>query len=527
MVNTDDALSESPAPSASNKPPASANSARPAHKIDSHDLAVAIRNSLKLGGSLLITWSVALIVKLQIPAHLGPIRQGHYAFAESFATMFFSAIGLGVDRYIIKEVPVRPTHASDFVGGIFALQAVLSLLLFAAMAVTLWITGRSQEIQLTVAVFGATQFLMCINQNLATILQATANVGRLAVANIAAKVVWGAGLLLGLHFNVPLFALALPMLGAEALRACFLVPAARISADLRYRILTRETWAVIVASLPFFISAIAGGLSSNLAMSALEFIRRDEREVGWYAASQNLGSLAMLMYPVVSWVVMPMLSRANARSSGEMMLLLRRTIEALLVIIAPATTLISSGSDIFIKFAFGPKYAPATTGLSILSLVFLMYYVSIVLAAGLVILGRSWSVTIICSVAIVIMGASMLIFVPLGRYLFGEGGECAGAAMAVIANEAFVVVAMLTRFTEIPFDRRNVTVLIRCTAISAFVLMANHLLLRLGVVRLAIDMGLYAALALMLGVIRPSDVRRVIGVLRARRAETRSESARA
>jgi O-antigen/teichoic acid export membrane protein len=515
MAHIDDALSEAPAPSTRSEPPA--------HKIDAHDLAVALRNALKLGGSLLITYSVALIVKLQMPALLGPIRQGHYSFAESFATMFFSAIGLGIDRYIMKEVPVRPAHASDFMGGVFALQSVLSLLLLAAMSITLWVTGRSQEIQLTAAVFGATQFLMCINQNLATILQATTNVGRLAIANVAAKIVWGAGVLVGLHFHVPLFALALPMLAAEVLRSLFLVPAARISADLRYRILTRKTWAAIVSSLPFFISAIAGGLSSNLAMSALGFIRHDEREVGWYAASQNLGSLAMVMYPVVSWVVMPMLSRAHARSSGEMMMLVRRTIEALIIIIAPATTLISAGSDIFISFAFGPKYAPATTGLSILSLVFLLYYVSIVLASGLVMLGRSWSVTVICSVAIVIMGASMLVFVPLGRKMFGVGGECAGAAMAVIANEIFVVIAMLTRFTELPFDRRNVTVLIRCVAICAVVLVTNHFLLRLGVVRLAIDMGLYAVLAVALGVLRTSDVRRVLDVLRARRAESHNQ----
>jgi O-antigen/teichoic acid export membrane protein len=220
-----------------------------------------------------------------------------------------------------------------------------------------------------------------------------------------------------------------------------------------------------------------------------------------------------------------MLSRANARSSGQMMFLLRRTIEALLVVIAPATTLISAGSDIFIRFAFGPKYAPATTGLSILSLVFLLYYVSIVLAAGLVILGRSWSVTIICGIAIVIMGASMLVFVPLGRKMFGVGGECAGAAMAVIANEIFMVVAMLSRFPEIPFDRRNVSVLIRCSAISAVVLVANHFLLRLGVVRLAIDLGLYVVLAVVLGVLRAADVRRVIDVLRARRAEARESTA--
>src|SRR5579859_953065 len=108
MVQTDDALPDPAAPA----DPAP-TSERPGHKIDTHEIAVAIRNGLKLGGALLITWTVALIVKLQIPRHLGPIGQAHFAFSESFAITFFTAIGLGVDRYIIKEIPVRPDHASD------------------------------------------------------------------------------------------------------------------------------------------------------------------------------------------------------------------------------------------------------------------------------------------------------------------------------------------------------------------------------------------------------------------------------
>jgi O-antigen/teichoic acid export membrane protein len=512
MVPSDDALPDSP-PSAKSEPRG--------HKIDAHEVAVAIRNSLKIGASLLITNSVGLIVKFQIPAHLGPIRQGHFAFAESFATMFFAAIGLGVDRYIIKEVPVRPQHASDFVGGTFALQGALSFVLFGAMATTLWATHRSVEIQYAVLVFGATQFLMCINQTLATILQAASQVGRLAVANVVAKFVWGAGLLIGLHYNVPLFALALPMLACELLRTAFLVPAATISAKLRYHIHARETWAVLVASLPFFISAIAAGFGGNVAMTALEYTSKDEREIGWFSACQNLGALVMVLFPIVSWIVMPMLSRARARSYDEMMSILRRSIEALVIIVLPGTVLISAGADVFIHLAYRKEFAPAATGLSILSVVYLMFYVSIVLSNGLVIMGKSWSVTLISLSTIALMAVFTLVFVPIGRALFGVGGECAGAAMAVIANEVFMVVAMLSRYREMPFDRRSVGVVLKSAAISAFVLVVNHFVLRLGAARLVLELALYLGLAFAFGVVRLADMKRVLSLVRARRAESR------
>jgi O-antigen/teichoic acid export membrane protein len=487
-------------------------------KIHAGEIALAVRNGLKLGASLVLTWSVALIVKLQIPAHLGPILQGHLAFAENFAGMFFTMIALGIDTYIVKEVAVRPNHASDFVGGVFALRSVMSVVIFAAMATTLWLTGRSADVQLAVFVFGLTQIFTFTNNTLATVLQATTHVGRLAVANVVAKVIWGAGLLLALHYDAPIWVVAAPMLASEAVRTLFLVPAASVSAKLRYRIDLKALRAVLVASLPFYVAFVAASFGSPLAMSTLEFIRRDEREVGWFAAAQNIGSLAMLLHPLLAWVVMPMLSRTRARSEDEMMALLRRIIEGLLIVVAPVTTLIAAGSDIFIRTAFGQRYLPATAGLSILSLVFLMFYLSIIMSNALVITGKSWSVTIISSSAVFLMPLFMLTFVPLGRWLFGTGGECAGAAMSIVGNEVFIVAAMLSRFPVSPFDRRNLMVLCKGLIVSTTVLLTNHWMQRLGPVRLLVDVGLYACLALLIGLVRINDLRRAIRALRASRA---------
>src|ERR1700690_3107834 len=95
-----------------------------------------------------------MIVKLQVPAHLGPVRLGHFGFAESFAALFFTCIGLGIDTYLLKEVSVRLDHASDVVGGAFALRALMSAAILVAMSATLWITRRPVETLLTAAVFG-------------------------------------------------------------------------------------------------------------------------------------------------------------------------------------------------------------------------------------------------------------------------------------------------------------------------------------------------------------------------------------
>jgi O-antigen/teichoic acid export membrane protein len=486
-------------------------------KMQSREIAIAVRNGLKLGASLVLTWAVALIVKLQIPAHLGPVLQGRFAFADSFANMFFTVITLGVDTYIVKEVSVRPEHASDFLGGIFALRGLMSVVLFGIMAVTLRLTGHTGEIQAAVFVFGLMQLVTYMNWTYGTILQASTHVGRLAVANVLAKVAWGVGLLVALHYGAPLYVLALSMLASELIRTVFLAPAVSLQARVRYRVDIQAVRAVLLACLPFYVGYMAASFGTPLAMSTLEFIRKDEREVGWFAAAQNIASLAMLLHPLLVWVVMPMLSRVQARSEQEMLALLRKIIEALLIVVVPAATIIIAGADLLLHVAFGDRYAPAMSGLCILSLVFVMYYLSIILCNALVISGKSWSVTMVSSTAVLLMPLFMLVFVPIGRRLVGTGGECAGAGMAIVANEALVVVMLLTRFPASPFNPRNVGVLLKSATVATIVLLTNHWLLHLGFARLAIDVALYACLALVSGLVRVADVRRAIIALRASR----------
>ena len=487
--------------------------------VRARETAVALRNGIKMGLSLVVTWSVALIVKLQLPARLGPVRQGHFGFAESFAAMFFATLSLGVDTYIMKEVAVRPKHASDVVGGVFALRTLMSLVLFVVMAVVLWATGRSGDILLTALVFGLINLLTAINGTLGIVLNTTARVGHAAASNIAAKILWGAGILVGLHYNAPLPVLALPGLAGEMLRVAVMVPANRREADLQYRIDVAAVRGALIESVPFFVNSLALGVLGSLGMSVLEFVRVDDREVGWFAAAQNVAYLCTLLTPLMGWVIMPLLSRAYARSEEEGMAVFRRSVEGLIVTIVPITVLMSAGSDVLIHLAFGDKYAPARTALSILSLVFVMTYLDTMLAMVLIIRRQGWSVTIISIGAVFVTAILMFVLVPLGRHVIGEGGECAGAAASVIGSEACVLVAMISRFDVFPLDARNIRVIAKSVALGLFILAVDRQLRALGAARLAVDGALYVVLAFAIRVVRVEDIGQLVRLLRGRRAE--------
>jgi O-antigen/teichoic acid export membrane protein len=467
-------------------------------------VAVAFRNVLKLGASLVATWTLALAIKFQIPRQIGPERFGALNFADNFAGAFFIVLDLGVDVYIMREVSVRPKHASDFFGGILALRLALSALLFIAMATALELTHRSAEIHGAVVVFGLTQLVANMNNTLTSLLHASSRVGRLALANVFTKVVWAAGILLALHHEASLLVLAVPLLVAELCRTALLVPIVRRTLDLAFCVDVRAVKAVIVQSLPVFANSAALNLRGRITVTVLEFTS-DPRELGWFSAVQNLSSLAMLLSPLVYWVLMPLMSRANARSEDEVFAILRRAIEGLMVTAVPVTLLLGLGADLWIRLAFKEAFEPATLSMRILSAVFVLTYLAMMLAITLMVVNRSWSVTIISTMSAALTPLLVFLLVPLGRRWLGTGGQAAGAAAATIVAEACVVVMCFRTVGARAVDRRCLVVVGKTLAAAVTVMVLDHLQQGIGHVRLVTDVVAYVVIALALGAVRLGD----------------------
>src|SRR5919202_549062 len=187
------------------------------------DLHVALWNALKLGASLIGTWTVALAIRFALPRQLGPELYGVYNFAEAFAASFFVLTTLGVETYVQKEIPLRREHASDFVGGILALRLVLGAALVAAIALILHLDGRAPDIRRIVYLFAAGQVFFVANATLSALLHANGTVDGLAIVNVLSKLLWGGGMVAAIALRSGLTALAAAFMVAEALKTCVLV----------------------------------------------------------------------------------------------------------------------------------------------------------------------------------------------------------------------------------------------------------------------------------------------------------------
>ena len=475
---------------------------------------VAFFNALKLAASLSLTWSVALIVTFKLPRYLGPLKYGYYSFAESFAATLFVFIGLGVDTYVQREVPVRPKHASDFFLGFTLARLVLSLPLFLAGALILH--AKPAEVQAAAFLFGVVQIFTTMNETFAKMLQASTNVGGLAVSNVVAKILWGGGAFLLVTLEVPLAYLVLPMLAAEALKACFLYAAARRAIGLELKLDLGVTRAVIRESFPFFASAIAVTLGQKLDVTMLEFINPGE-EVGYYGSARQIATLSAFLAPIVSGVLIPMMRRAHERNEEDFYAILRRCLEGVVVVAVPVTLLFALGADYFIALALRKDFAPGASSMQYLAPTFVLSYGNVLLWVALMILKRSWTISIVSIGGLVALPILILAFVPLTRGL-GPGGAGMGAALAVSVRELGVLLIFLYYLGRKATDRRSIASIAATLAIAAAVFAMHRFLLGSAhpLVLLAIDGVVFLVLGLVARVYRVGEMLSVLKLIKNR-----------
>ncbi len=487
-------------------------------EIARRDAVIALRSALSLGASLLCTWSLALLVRVILPRWLGPETFGAFTFADGFTATFFIVLGLGVETYIQKEIPVRPAHASDFFGGVIVLRVVMAVLLLGCMMLALTAMHRSALVHGLVLVFGAGQFLLAINTSLGSLLQASRAVGGLALVNVFAKVIWGAGVLLALFLGLGLAALAGAFVLGELLRLVVLLPLAKKHVGLKLRVDLGAVRRLVVASLPYYLTLIACTVYARVDVTMLSLLSTD-CEIGWYGAASNFAALALLASPLVGWVLMPMMARAAARSPEDLYRLLRRAIEAALLIALPLSLLTGLGADVWVRVVFGKAYGPAVLTLHVLAPVFLFTYVAMLAATSLVLLGQAWRVATLSMLGLVINPALDLLLVRWSSRAFGPGGAGAGAAVALFATEAFVATAMVATVGRSAFDRRSTRAIGVAVAAAFAVVALDRLLAPLGAARLLVDLCAWFALAVAFGAIRPSSLPTILRAFRSIRSE--------
>ena len=484
------------------------------------DVGLSIRNALKLGMGLLGSWAVALVIRLSLPRFLGISAFGELQFADAFTTTVFVVISLGVETYARREIASRREHASDFVGGTLAIGLLIGAVAMAIALLSLDAAGKSSKVLELVLILGIAQMLTNVNALFAALLHAVGKVDGLSYLNVGSKLLWGAGIAFALSNGYGVHGVAAAMLFSEVCRNLGLVTLARRNVGLLFKFDLPATWKVIIVSFPFYVGGVAQILYAKIDVSIMSFLTSD-REVGWYGAASTLAGISLLLSPLISWVLLPLSTRAASRSEDELMMVAKRAMELILVMAFPVSLFLGVGAEFLITGAFGAEFAPAEHSLRILAPTFILTYAAIVTATLLVRMGRGWAVTWTSVAGMCLAPALNLFLVPRCFERFGAGGAGIGAAISLTLTELFTTGVMTYLLGMHAFDRRSMVALLKTLVCGVIVIAADQAMRigGLGAVRLLVDAALYLTLVTVSGALDIRGGRDLIKTALASRAK--------
>ena len=465
------------------------------------DVAMSMRNAVKLGASLLGTWAVALGVRIYLPRHLGPAEFGTFQFADGFTTAVYIIGSLGLETYIGKEVTTRIDHASDFFGGTLALRLLLSALVTIVAVYGLRAGGKTDVVIQLVLLMAAAQVLFNINAAHAALLQAAGTVDGLSILNIGSKLFWAVSIGVAFGMGGGVRSVATAMLISEFLRTIGLVILSRRLVNLRFRWDRQATMAVVIASAPYYIASLAQTVYARIDVSVLSFMTTDA-EVGWYGSATNIAGMSLLLAPLIGWVLLPLTSRAAARSKDELAVVSRRAMELILTIAFPISLALFLGADLIVPTVFGEAYRPAIASLRILAPLFVFTYAAMVGGTMLVRIGRGWALTWISVGGMIATPLLNVWLIPIFSLRFGPGGAGIAASTALMVSEVFTTLIMTFLLGGMAFDARSLTVVAKTLAVCLVVGLLDWFLRPMGWSRLAIDASVYIFLVLAVGAVK-------------------------
>ncbi|HYV47831.1 MAG TPA: polysaccharide biosynthesis C-terminal domain-containing protein [Myxococcaceae bacterium] len=433
-----------------------------------HDAKIAVRNAIQLGLSLVATYGLGMVVKLIfLPRMLGPMVMGIFNPANAAANTTFLLTTFGMEPYAQKEVSVRIEHANDFVAGVMIIRSVMFFVLSALMTLVLTYNGQSMTYRLTALGMGGMWALYQQNSAFGGLLTAGREVRGLARINVTNKVVWGVAVVAAVLLGGGVVGVAMAFFFAEALKAVLIYREVFRRLPIKLKVNWPGTFGALKSAIPFMLNSLSL-IYSKLDQNMMSWWHMSAPELGWYGTAVDISSFTLALTPLLGGAILPLFSRAAARSREELNAVGARTMSTILTFALAVGFAMSLASELVVRLTAGTGYLPAVPALMILCANFTCTYVAVVSSYFMWASGRPWTMTGISAFGLLINPIFNLIFIrPLAARGDGWGGT--GAAIATVSTELFIIGILLFFVGRSVFDRKVLSMLARTALVMALV----------------------------------------------------------
>ena len=427
------------------------------------------KNTAALFAAQFVVAILSLALSIFIARSLGDVIFGKYSFALAFTAIFAVFSDLGYNTLLIREVARDKSQASKYLNNVLCMRALLSLLIFAFIVITINVMGYPADTKNIVYLFGiytlVTSFAAVFKVTFRAFEKMEYEAGITIFVNII-RVSLG---LLVLFLGYGLIELALVFLFSSVFDVLFsLLICERRFVKPKIE-LDFEFWKQsIKIAMPLSAMTIFVLIYVRIDTVMLSIMKGDA-VVGWYTAAYGL---VLALKPFAQWfrqALLPLTSNYYITSKSSLKLAYEKSSKYLLIVGLPMAVGITLLADRFILLFYGQAFENSIIALQILAWDIFLVYTYGPLGTTLVAIDKQNQLAVATGLSALINVILNLILIPPFSYV--------GAAVATIITET-VLFGMYFYFVSkylyrLPLHKMIISPLIACVAMAIFIHFCN------------------------------------------------------
>jgi O-antigen/teichoic acid export membrane protein len=405
---------------------------------DRRDSQTVVHNSVTVFVRQVAIWVLNAVLILFLPRYLGDQGLGQLQFAISFVTLFSIGVGLGIHKFLVKEVARDHSQAAHYLSTAIGLALLNSLVVLAVILSVVQFMGLSSTAERVVFIAACAMVFTNLARLMAAFLHGFENMDSPAVAEVAGKVFVVTVGIIVLLSGLGVMSYALVLLAGAFIH--FAVNARFLARDVPLRINLRPPLArtMLVGGVPFLLMGVLLEVYAHTDVVMLRFFT-SEAVVGWYAAARQL-YMAVEVFPLaLTTALLPTLARVHMANTATLANIARKSIGIGALVVVPMSLGLSLlAEDVIAFLPYPSEFRNSVPLLTILALsipptTFLTLLGTIVIAIDR---QRVWATAL--SMTVFFNVALNIVAIPYFQSAYGNGAI--GASLATLVCELFMVV---------------------------------------------------------------------------------------
>ncbi|MCK4732280.1 MAG: flippase, partial [Methanophagales archaeon] len=325
------------------------------------------KNTAALFAAQFVVALLSLVLTIFIARSLGDVIFGKYSFALAFTAIFAVFSDLGYNTLLIRDVARDKSQASKYLNNILCMRALLSLVIFALIVITINLMGYPADTKNVVYLFGIYTLIGSFSAVFKVTFRAFEKMEYEAGITILANLIRVSLGLLVLFLGYGLIELALVFLfsGIFEVLFSFLVCERRfVKPKLEFDF---DFWkSTIKVALPLSMLSIFGLIYVRIDTIMLSMMEGDAF-VGWYNAAYNLVLGFKPIPRLFLYSLFPLMARHFVSSKDSLKIIYEKSFKYLFILGLPLALGITVLADRFIILFYGEQFYPSIIALQILA----------------------------------------------------------------------------------------------------------------------------------------------------------------